>query len=156
MKPISLSIALFCFQLSYSQALPNFEEIPLTAATDYKPAENSVLTAANYVFSTPVNEQNADRQKAMAFIIKWMSGTPDYTFELDETAAKITKGSDAMLGQYIAAMTKQVLEDPANAKEKQLVKDKAIDLLIRYCQNAGNNLKMTKGLKKYADARNKG
>jgi hypothetical protein len=155
MKFLWLTLTIFCFQLTYSQDLPNFEAITLDKASDYKPAESSVLTAANYVFSVSVNDDNASRRNALAFIIRWMSGTPDYNFELDETAAKVCKGSDAMMGLYVAAMTKYALEHPANAKDSQLVKDNTIDMLIQYCQKPENNLKMTKGLKKYKEEREK-
>ncbi|MBL7697493.1 MAG: hypothetical protein JNK79_05025 [Chitinophagaceae bacterium] len=155
MKIVSLIAALICFQFTYSQTLPNFEEVSLKQASDYKPAEVTVLTAANYILSTPVKEDDLDRKMAFAFILRWMTGTPDYSFEVDETAAKISKGNNEMIGLYMAAMAKYGIENPANAKDKQLVRDNALEMVIDYCKKPENNIKMTKGLKKYAEERSK-
>lgn len=42
--------------------------------------------------------------------MKWMTGTPGYTFELGEKFVNITKGSTDLVGLYTAAMSKIVLE----------------------------------------------
>ena len=151
MKFFFLAAALFCFQLTYSQDLPNFESITLEKGPDYKAAESSVLAAANYVLSTPVDDNNDSRKKALSFVLRWMMGTPDYSFQIDAEDSKIFKGSDAMLGVYMTALSKYAIENPTNAKDQKLVKDGARDMVIAYCQKAENNLKMTKGLKKVAE-----
>ena len=85
-----------------------------------------------------------------------MSGTPDYSFTLDNVATKLTKGNDDLLGLYMAAMTKYCLENPANAKDEKLVKLNSLKTLITYCDNPANNIKMTKPLKKLSEAMQKG
>jgi hypothetical protein len=155
MKFIFLVATIIFSQLSYSQTLPNFEEISLKQPSDYKSAEPNVLTAANYIFSTPVKEDNPDRKMALSFIIRWMSGTPDFNFELGASDTKISKGSPDIFGLQMAAMSKYVIENPANAKDKQLVRDNSLDMVVQYCQKPENNIKMTKALKKYAEERGK-
>lgn len=155
MKIVFLIAALVSFQLSYSQTLPNIEGIAFKQASDYKPAEPTVLATADYILTTPVKKDNTDRQLAFAFILKWMTGTPDFSFEVDETAVKVSKGSDDMIGLYMAAMAKYGIENPSNAKDKQLVRDNALNMVLAYCQKPENNMKMTKGLKKYAEEKAK-
>jgi hypothetical protein len=84
-----------------------------------------------------------------------MSGTPDYSFTLDQVAGKIIKDND-LLGQYMAAMAKYALENKAASKNLKLVKLNAITSLLDYCENKDNNMKMTRQLKKLSEARAKG
>ena len=67
-------------------------------------------------------KDNLDRLKSLQFIIKWMSGTPDYTFTLDNITSKVTKGNDDLLGIYMACMVKYCLENKASASDEKLVK----------------------------------
>src|SRR5688572_24522752 len=110
MRKLLLAILLFSAINSYAQTLPNFDEIRLDQATDYKNADNHVLTAATYLFSTPLEKNNIDRLKSLQFIIKWMTGTPDYTFTIDKVATDVTKGNDDLVGLYMAGMAKYCIE----------------------------------------------
>jgi hypothetical protein len=85
-----------------------------------------------------------------------MSGTPDYTFTLEAVATKIIKGNDELLGVYMACMTKFCLENKSSANDEKLVKLNSIKLLLAYCENESNNMKMTKQLKKLSEANKKG
>jgi hypothetical protein len=106
MKKIMLALLLLYFQPSFSQTtLPNFDEIKLDQKSDYQNADPSALQAANYILSTAFNKDDLNRLKSLQFIIKWMSGTPDYIFSLDNVASKIIKGNDDLLGLYMACMT---------------------------------------------------
>ena len=53
-------------------------------------------------------------------------------------------------------MTKYTLENKAFAKDAAVVKLNAITTLLKYCENKDNNLKMSKQLKKLAEAKEKG
>jgi hypothetical protein len=156
MKKILLASLLIYFNSSFAQNLPNFDEIKLDQKSDYQTAEPSVLLAANYMLSTPFEKNDLKRLKSLQFIIKWMSGTPDYTFTLGEGITKIMKGNDDMLGVYMACMTKYCLENKSSAKDEATVKLNSIKLLLGYCENESNNMKMTKQLKKLSEANKKG
>ena len=153
-------IALFTFSLLYftsawSQTL-NFDQVKLDKGGDYKVAEPEALKAASYILATPFEKDDLSRLRSLQFIIKWMSGTPDYTFSLDKGATKIIKGNDDMLGLYMACMTKYVLENQSSAKDEKLVKLNSVKLLLDYCENSNNNIKLTKQLKKLSEANKKG
>lgn len=85
-----------------------------------------------------------------------MSGTPDYLFTLDDVASKIIKANDDLLGLYMACMAKYSVENKEAAKDPKLVKLNSIKLLLAYCENEANNMKMTKQLKKLSEANQKG
>ncbi len=156
MKKIIFAFLLLSNNFLFSQNLPNFNDIKLDKAIDYKVADSFVLIATNYLLTTPFDKDDIGRLKSLQFVIKWMSGTPDYTFTLDEAATKIMKGSDDLLGIYMAAMTKYSLENKAVSKDTKAVTLNAVKLLLDYCENTSNNIKMTKQLKKLSEARAKG
>jgi hypothetical protein len=154
MKQIILFFLLFCSTCTFAQ-LPDLDAIKLEKAADYKPANPAALAAANYLLSVPVSKDES-YTKALRFVLKWMQGTPDYGFELGEDVARLVKGNDALLGVYMAAMTKYTLEHPEDAKDHDMVKKNAIDSLLAYCQNPDNKVKMNKALRKLADERRVG
>lgn len=156
MKTISFIILAFFTTSSFAQSSPNYDDVKLTQASDYKIADSFALQASNFLFATPFDKNNIQRLKSLSFIIKWMSGTPDYSFTLDEVATKLTKGSDDLLGLYMAAMTKYSLENKESSKDQKLVKLNSLTILLNYCENANNNIKMTKQLKKLSEAKAKG
>lgn len=157
MKYIAFVFCAFCSPLCLGQGLPVFDNIKLEQKADYKLAEPYALEASNYLLSTPFEKDDPDRLKSLQFIIKWMSGTPDYMFTLDDVAGKILKGNDEeLLGLYMAAMTKYTLENKADAKDAGKVKLNAITILLNYCEDPGNHIKMPKSLKKLSEAKSKG
>ncbi|HMU46780.1 MAG TPA: hypothetical protein PKC72_10455 [Chitinophagaceae bacterium] len=136
--------------------MPNFDDVRLEQGSDYKTAEPTVMKAATYILSTPFEKNDISRLKSMQFLIKWMSGTPDYTFTLDDVAGKITKGNDDLLGTYMACMTKYCIDHPESSKDPSAVKINSLKMLLEYCENSANNMKMTKQLRKLSEANKKG
>ena len=68
---------------------------------------------------------------------------------------KIGRDND-LLGLYMISKAKYILENKANAKDPKLVKLNAVILLLNYCSKKENSIKMTKQLKKLAEAKEKG
>ena len=153
---ILIFLSLFCCNKAGAQTLPAIDEIKMEKATDFDKAEPFVLQTANYFLSSIHDTKNQDRIKAVQFIIKWMSGSPHYSFRMDETATRLAKGNDDVMGVYMAAMTKYVIENKEGAKDPRLVKLNAIKYTLDYCGNPLFKMKMTKYLKKLAEAREKG
>jgi hypothetical protein len=155
MKLITLILALLLSKLTFAQSLPNFDIIKLEKASDYKPAEPFALQTANYILSHPFDRNNKDLMNSLQFISKWMNGTPDYSFAAFDMEEKIGSDRD-LLGLYMIAKAKYILENKANAKDAKLVKVNAVTLLLDYCSKKDNLVRMTKQMKKLAEAREKG
>ena len=153
-----LIIVFFTFWISYinAQTLTNFDLIKLEKATDYKAAEPFILQTATYLLSTPFKKDNTDRLNSLRFISKWMYGTTDYSFVFTDVMGKIGKDNNDLLGLYMAAMAKYTLENKVASKDAKLVKLNALTLLLNYCENKDNNIKMSKQLKKLSEAKEKG
>ena len=142
---------------SFAQNLPDFDAIKLEAKEDYNSTANdAALQASNFLLSTPLDDKNIDRLKSIQYIIKWMTGTPDYSFTLDEQATKFAKKNDEFLGLYMAAMTKYVLENKEDSKDQNKIKLNAVKLIIAYVKDTKNNVKINSELKKAIEADDKG
>ncbi len=145
---------LTAFTGTYAQTNTDYDNIVLKESADYKKAEKTVLEAVDYLLNTPIDESKADRLKATRLIIRWMEGTPDYTFSIEAT--DIIVDNLDMMSLYMASMTKYSLENPADAKDTQKVKLNTWKILLGYCDNAAHHVKMSKKLKKLSDANKKG
>lgn len=143
--------------ISFAQTLPDFDVIKLEKKEDFNSsADNAALQASNFLLSTPLEKNNIDRLKSLQYIIEWMSGTPDYSFTLDEQATKFAKKNDDLLGLYMAAMTKYVLENKADSKDQNKIKLNAVKLIIAYAKEEKNKVKINSELKKAIEADEKG
>lgn len=157
MKNYFYLFVIFCTTLSFSQTTTDFDTVKLKKDSDFKEANKYALEASNYILSVPLDNNSLLRLDAIQFILKWMEGTPDFTFSLDSTIMdKVVKGNDDLLGVYMACMTKYCLENEANSKDNQMVKLNSIKLILDYCENPANNVKISKQLKKLSEANKKG
>jgi hypothetical protein len=156
MKQYFLIVFSFCSSCLCAQTLPDFDQIKMEKTSDYKTAEPFVLQTSNYLLSIPFKKENKDRLNSLRFISKWMNGTPDYSFSFTDMAEKIGKENYDLIGLYMASMAKYTLENKASAKDTKQVKLNAMILLINYCENKDNDIRMSKQLKKLTEARSKG
>lgn len=156
MKTVIIALLAFYCNYSFSQTTPDYDNIKLVDKGDYQVAEPNVMQAANYILSTPFEKNDMTRLKSLVFIIKWMTGTPDFSFSLDDMATKMAKGNDDVIGVYMVCMTKYCLENRASSKDAKVVKLNSIKMLLSYCENPNNKLKLTKQLKKLSEANQKG
>ena len=143
--------------ISFTQNLPDFDAIKLDKKEDFNSAaDDAALQASNFLFSTPFERDNLDRLNSLQYIIKWMTGTPDYSFTFDEQATKFAKNNEYLLGLYMAAMTKYVLENKADSKDQNKIKLNAVKLIIAYAKDEKNKVKINAELKKAIEADDKG
>ncbi len=141
---------------SHSQQLPDFTKIPLTRASEYKAAEPSVLRAAVYVLSMPFSKDDQSRIRCVKFILKWMNGTPDYSFTFGESKTKYFRNQSDLMGLYMAAMSKYTLENPASSKDQSAVGVNAMVAVLTYSNNPTNNINMTQPMKRLWEANEEG
>lgn len=156
MKKALFIVSLFTCSFCLAQSRPDYEKIKLEKKEDIRAADTFALVASGYLLSNPYDKNSLQRLEALQFIIKWMEATPDYSFTLEAVATKIMKGNDDLLGLYLAAMTKYCLENKAASRDEKLVRLNAITMLLNYCENENNNMKMTKQLKKLSEAKANG
>jgi hypothetical protein len=97
MKSILFVLLIFCSVILSAQNLPDFDQIRLEQGSDYKPAEPAALQAANYNLSTPIAKDDLNGQLSLRFLLRWMSGTPDYNFSLGGNISKAVANNEGKL-----------------------------------------------------------
>jgi len=157
MKSVYLLIMLLSFaSVSFSQNPEEWQALEFKTNEDYKAHEDKILECAKFVLSVPAEPTDPARQSALSAVAKWMSGTPDYDFIIDESIGKLMEKNEAVLSIYMAAMTKNVLEHKDAIPSAADMKLDAFEKLLIYSENANNKVPITKELKKAIAARKKG
>jgi cellobiose-specific phosphotransferase system component IIC len=149
----TLLIAVLSFN-AFSQTLPPIANVQMTTKEDYRAKDSLALQVANYVLSTPSNENSVDRLSAASFLLKWMDGTPDYSFELSQNVLQYFQKDIDLMSVYMACMTAYALQN--HAKDAKTITLNAVKLFVTYIDKSSNNVKMTSKLKKLSEANQKG
>lgn len=155
MKKLCLSLLVF-FLVFLASAQNSFSEIKLETESDYVSAEPEVLKAANYLFTTKYDNDDLERLYATQLVMKWMAGTPGFTFELDEKFTKPFMEEPELLNLYMAAMARFALHNRDKASDMNAIALNAIKAVLEYSSKSSNNLKQSGELKKMSAALKKG
>ena len=75
---------------------------------------------------------------------------------MDEQATKFAKKNDDLLGLYMAAMAKYVLENKPDSKDQNKIKLNAVKLIIAFAKDDKNKVKINSEFKKAIEADEKG
>ena len=154
MKKIILSIAIvLVHHISFGQNFNELANYEFKTIESYETEKSNVLMCANYLFDNPANQSELNRLSLIQYILKWMEGTPEYTFEIGEKAMELTKGNSDLLGLYFAAMSKVVIESKDKALNNEEIYNRAENLLVDYCSDAANKMKPSKKIKKIIKSR---
>ena len=153
-KFLALTIAAGIAISSFAQS--SYSNIKLEEKEDYKIAESTVLKASEYLFTTKYDKEDLERLYAIEFIMNWMNGTPDFSFELNEKFTKPFLHETDLLGLYMGALAKFAIEHKDQAKDATTLNLNAVKIIIGYSSKPANNLKQTGELKKMAAALKKG
>lgn len=139
MRKIILFLLLFFSTIiySYAQEFPNLKQIKLNKKSHFKSAEPEVIKLVNYLFETPIDAKNHSRKEAGEFLIKWMNGTPDYTFILQDTETVYFNTDANLMLIYMASLTKYMLENKSEKDQKVIVLG-AMKLALSYLNQQEN------------------
>jgi hypothetical protein len=147
-KIIFIALITLFSTISFGQNFSELANSEFKSVESYKSAENKVLVCANYLFNNPGNKAELNRLNAIQYIMKWMAGTPDYTFEIGEKAMELTKGKPDLLALYMAAITKVVIENKDGELSNDDIYNGAEKLLVNYCSISDNKMKPSKKIRK--------
>ena len=148
---------LFCFVALnvFSQKASQYDNIPLKTAAVFRKAEPQVILAADYAYTSPIDKENTNRTNAISFVMKWMYGTSDYSFGMDETITKISNGENEILGIYFTCLAKYALSKGKDV-DRDDAKYNAYSMMADYCENPANNFRMRGEVKKMIEAKKQG
>jgi CRISPR/Cas system CMR-associated protein Cmr5 small subunit len=140
---VSVILFLGFVMVGNAQDYSKLKDIELKEKEDFAKAEDKILECSKYILTTPVDDENTNRINALKFMFRWMDGTPEYTFTLDETVDKLGQTNDALLGVYMACMSRYVLENKDKAKDEKDVKYNSVLMLIDYARDPNNKVEIT-------------
>lgn len=152
---ILVFLCLVALQTVWAQDPEKWQSVSFTSAADYKANEATVLECANFILNVAAEPTNPARKSALVLVSQWMAGTPDHTFVIGEAIGKLMNENEAVLGIYMAAMTKYVLESTSEPNEKEIELN-AFRTLLDYCEDSRNKVPSTRELKRALKARDKG
>ncbi len=128
---ILVTVSLLGFSICQAQELPNLKAVKLNKNANYKTAEPIALKVSNYLFATSIDRRNRQRIEAGNFLIRWMNGTPDYTFYVEDREMNLFGFDSDVLLMYMAALTKFMLEHP-QIKHKDEQALGAVNIVLPY------------------------
>ncbi|OHX66356.1 hypothetical protein [Flammeovirga pacifica] len=144
-KQLSFLLLLFISLHSFGQE----EFVALEKKEDYKKAEPIVQNVVDFLLSNPTTFKEEVRKAGYAFVIKWMSGTPDHTFSISAEGMNLLNSDEDYLAMYMAAQTKFAFDNLDKKLTPVEIEKGGIVLFFEYCANPVNEMKFTKGMKKY-------
>ncbi|MBK7212412.1 MAG: hypothetical protein IPH88_03735 [Bacteroidales bacterium] len=150
-----LFIFILSLNLSFAQDFVKMNETGIKDKNDCIKQNDNALLCANYLLSGTIKDNSDDYNhlNALQFLFKWMEASPEFSFMIDEPIVKISKSNTTLLGVYMAAMTKFVLENKDKSKDNQQVKYGSFLIFIDYCQDPKNEVKLNKEIKKLIKAK---
>lgn len=153
---IIIAFSLLMANILTAQDYSRLENIVLKEKTDYPKNNMLVLECSNYLLNSPLNllDNDLNHLRALQFIMRWMEGTPDYMFNLDESIVDATKSNSNLLGVYMACMTKFVIENADKSGDQNEIKYNSFITFIKYCEDPSKNVKQTKKIKELIKAKN--
>lgn len=135
------------------QAALDLPELRLYKAEDYPKYEKDVLSAINWMTSTPVDENPGQRKEAEKFLFTWVSGSPDVSVVIDPRIIDLSNDGHLLL-VYIGGWAKNAIENPKADKEENLTA--ALNTTLEFYQNNKEALGKNKATEKLLKLKEKG
>ena len=98
------------------------KNVVLQSDTDFEKYEKDVIDAAKWLEQTDIDKQVEKRQEVNAFVIKWISGSPTISAEINENLGKIYSENNQLLALYLASYARNYLELKGAATKQTAVK----------------------------------
>lgn len=148
MKKLVLLLFVLTASTSFAQIYKDLPNEVFLNKEDYGNSEDQVLEVSKFILSNPIQKDNSDRINAMQYLLKWMEGTPDYTFTIGESVMNLTGGDLDLMGVYFAAISETAIQNKKSGKTDEQTNEEAIKKFVSYAANKSNNVKANKELKK--------
>lgn len=124
-KPLLLSMLAAMFSISALRAQTQFELPPntvLEAKEDYAKYETTMVDAARWLEETDLGKEPDKRQMVNAFVLQWVSGSPNVSVEINEQLSKIYGKNIQLIGVYLASYSRHYIENKGTATKASATK----------------------------------
>lgn len=125
------------------------QQVKLEKPEDYSQYKQAVLSGITWLENTPVQNDKVKRESTSAFLLKYMSGTPDFTIAVMPFQMDLIEANPDLLLSFLGGWTRFALENPVQ-KDNALMANKAgIQSLMKvYVLNKGNGMKKDKKIER--------
>jgi hypothetical protein len=156
MKTITLTLILATISLGlFSQDFEVPENYKLDKSEDYAIYEQDVIKCFEWLMKTPINEHATKRKEANAFLLKWLSGSPNVHIEIKQEIVTFMGTSPDLLMIFMGGWAKYSLESK-DFKNKIAGSKAGIESVIEFYTRNKDFLKKDKNIEKYIKMRKKG
>ncbi|MFN8256068.1 MAG: hypothetical protein U0W24_10295 [Bacteroidales bacterium] len=150
-------IALFClfpFVIN-AQEFEVPQNFKFDKLEDYAGYKSEILKCIDWLQTTPVNENAQKRKDANAFLLAWVSGSPDVRIEIKPEIVNFVESSPELLMAFIGGWTKYAIEkkDENNKVAGNLA---GVNAVMDFYVKNKSVLKKDKNVEKYLKMKEKG
>lgn len=146
---IILILTILFMQASFAQEYTIPNDVKLEAAQDYVNSETDILNCINWLENTPMNQDSEKRKMANAFLLRWATGTPTVTIEMQAFQLDLSKKNADLIMNFMGGWIKHAIENPSEKDNTQASNLAGIKSLIKvYAANKAHGMKKDKRIEK--------
>ena len=105
-----VSIIAFQWIFLFAQEFQVPTNYNLVKVEDYAPYEQDVINCVSWLANVPLDQNTEKRKEASAFLMKWITGSPNVKIELRQDIAPFMTSNLDMLMAFLGGWTKYSLE----------------------------------------------
>jgi hypothetical protein len=130
------------------------QNVKFEKAADYARYEKEVIQAVNWLASNAPDNESAKRKEVSAFLLMYLTGTPDVSIEINAEIITFMESSPDMLMLFMGGWAKHTLEN----NDKDIVNGNLAGLkaVTSYYTNFSSELKKDKNIEKFVKMESKG
>lgn len=127
----------------------------LKTKEDYARYQPDLLSCITWIMNTPVEVKPEKRKEANAFVVKWITGSPDVSIELKPEIVNFMEPNHDLLVIFLSAWTKYSIENN-DYKNKLQGNLKGVEAVIDFYKKNREHLSKDKNVEKYMKMKEKG
>ena len=140
---------------TYAQDCDVPKNYVLEKPEDFAYYESDILKCINWLLNAPMNDQTIKRKEVNAFVLKWISGSPNVTIEMSQKIVNFSKENSELLMIFMCGWTKYSLETRV-FNDKYYGNLKGIEAVINFYTKNKASLAKDKAVEKYIKMKEKG
>jgi len=156
MKKLFVTIAvLVSCQLIFAQEFSVPQNFNPKTADDYAPYEPDVIKSVDWLMSMPYALERQKRDQVNAFLLKWLTGSPNVHIEIKPEIVTFMGGTPDLLMVFMGSWAKYSLES-GKFDDKEGGSLAGIDAVIDFYENNKKSMPKDKNVEKYIKMKEKG
>ncbi|HMC01805.1 MAG TPA: hypothetical protein VKN14_12285 [Flavobacteriaceae bacterium] len=152
----NLSIFLF-FLFTLSLTAQNFDvpkDYSFEKAEDYSKQRNNIVKAVTWLENTPIGQETEKRKEVSAYLMQWLTGTPDVTISLNTEVITFMDCADCLM-VFMGSWAKYAITNK-DYKNELKASIAGIESVIKLYENNKSVIKKNKAIEKYIRLKDKG